>query len=101
VVRHVALFRWKPETSAEAGSKGEAALHRLPATIPCIKSYRFGRDLGVQDGNADFALVADFTDQDGLTTYANHPDHQAVIQDLIRPILAQREAIQYVIDHVD
>ena len=31
--------------------------------------------------------------------YANHPDHQAVIQNLIRPILAQREAIQYVIDH--
>ena len=101
MVRHVALFRWKPETTAEDVSKVEAALHRLPATIPCIKSYRFGRDLGVQDGNADFALVADFTDQDGLTTYANHPDHQAVIQDLIRPILAQREAIQYVIDHVD
>jgi hypothetical protein len=34
----------------------------------------------VRDGNADFALVADFT---------------------IRPIMAQREAIQYVIDHAD
>ena len=101
MLRHVALFRWKPETTAEDVSKLEAALHRLPATIPCIKSYRFGRDLGVQDGNADFALVADFTDQEGLTTYANHPDHQAVIQELIGPILAQREAIQYVIDHSD
>jgi stress responsive alpha/beta barrel protein len=81
VLRHVALFRWKPEATAEDVS--------------------FGRDLGVQDGNADFALVADFTDQEGLATYANHPDHQAVIQNLIRPILAQREAIQYVIDHSD
>ena len=26
---------------------------------------------------------------------------QAVLQNLIRPILAQREAIQYVIDHAD
>ena len=70
MVRHVALFRWKPETTAEDVSKVEAALHRLPATIPCIKSYRFGRDLGVQDGNADFALVADFTDQDGFLVAA-------------------------------
>jgi hypothetical protein len=84
VLRHVALFGWKPETTAADASKVEA-----------------GRDLGVQDGNADFALVADFTDQEGLVTYANHPDHQAVIHNLIRPILAQREAIQYVIDHSD
>ncbi|HVS07048.1 MAG TPA: Dabb family protein [Candidatus Dormibacteraeota bacterium] len=101
MLRHVALFRWKPETTAEDVSKVEAALHQLPAKIPCIQSYRYGRDLGVQSGNADFALVADFSDQEGLQTYANHPDHQAVIQNLIRPILAQREAIQYVIDHSD
>ena len=101
MLRHVALFRWKPEATAEDISKIEAALHELPAKIPCIQSYRFGRDLGVQDRNADFALVADFSDEEGLTTYANHPDHRAVIQDLIRPILAQREAIQYVIDHSD
>ena len=101
MLRHVALFRWKPETTAEDVSKVEAALHQLPAKIPSIQAYRYGRDLGVQDGNADFALVADFTDQEGLLTYANHPDHQAVIQNLIRPILARREAIQYVIDHSD
>jgi hypothetical protein len=101
VLRHIALFRWKSEATAEDVSNIETALHQLPAKIPSIRSYRFGRDLGVQDGNADFALVADFADQEGLLTYANHPDHQAVIQNLIRPILAQRESIQYVIDHSD
>lgn len=101
MLRHVALFRWKPETTAADVSKVEAALHQLPSKIPCILAYRFGRDVGAQDGNADFALVADFPDQEGLATYANHPDHQAVLQNLIRPILAQRDAIQYVIDHSD
>ena len=101
MLRHVALFHWKPEATAEDVSKIEAALHQLPDKIPCIQSYRFGRDLGVQDGNADFALVADFVDEEGLRTYATHPDHQAVIRDLIRPIMASREAIQYVIDHTD
>jgi Stress responsive A/B Barrel Domain len=101
MLRHVALFRWKPEATPEDVSKVEAALRQLPAKIPCIQSYRFGRDIGIQDGNADFALVADFVDEDGLETYANHPDHQDVIKTLIRPIMAQRDAIQYVIDHID
>jgi stress responsive alpha/beta barrel protein len=101
VLRHIALFRWKPEATAEDVSKVEAALRQLPSKIPCILSYRFGRDLGVQDGNADFALVADFIDQEGLATYANHPDHRAVLQRLIQPITAQRHAIQYVIEHSD
>jgi len=52
MLRHVALFRWRPETTS-----------------------------AVQAGNADFALVAD-----------------AVLPNLIRPIMAQREAIQLVID---
>src|SRR5438105_14147738 len=101
MVRHVALFRWKPETSEEDVSRLEAALRQLRQKIPCIQAYRFGRDLGVQDGNADFGLVADFSDEDGLRTYADHPDHQAVIASLIRPITERREAIQYVIDHND
>jgi hypothetical protein len=99
MVRHVALFRWKPETTPEDVSRIEAALRKLPEKIPCIQSYRFGRDLGVQDGNADFALVADFADEAGLHTYGTHPDHLAVIAELIRPITERRDAIQYVIDH--
>lgn len=98
MVRHVALFSWKPETTPADVSKVEEALHQLPTKIACIQSYRFGRDLGVQEGNADFALVADFVDEDALKTYANHPDHQEVLKTLIRPITQQRVAIQYVID---
>ena len=101
MLRHVALFRWKPQATAADVSKVEAALRRLPAKISCIQSYRFGRDLGVQEGNADFALVADFIDAEGLKTYSNHPDHVEVVKSLIRPIVAKREAIQYVIEHTD
>jgi hypothetical protein len=98
VVRHVALFHWTPETTEAAVSRVEEALHQLPTRIACIQAYRFGRDLGLQNGNADFAIVADFVDEEALGIYANHPDHQAVLTKLIRPITANRAAIQYVID---
>ena len=40
-------------------------------------------------------VVADFDDVDGYLVYRDHPDHQAVIQELIRPILAARAAVQH------
>ncbi|GAC1479568.1 MAG: hypothetical protein PVSMB9_03330 [Candidatus Dormibacteria bacterium] len=98
MIRHVALFTWKTGTTAADVSRVEEALHQLPTRIACIQSYRFGRDLGVQDGNADFALVADFVDEEALGVYANHPDHLDVITRLVRPITERRTAIQYVID---
>ena len=101
MLRHVVLFRWKPDTTDAQVSGVEAALHALPDRIPCIQSYRYGRDLAIQDGNADFALVADFIDHDGLATYANHPEHQAVLREQIRPIMQSREAVQYVIEDRD
>jgi hypothetical protein len=101
MLRHVALFRWKPEVSAADVSLIEEGLRTLPSQIPSIQSYRFGRDLGIQDGNADFAVVADFVDEQGLRTYSEHPAHVAVLTERIRPVLARREAIQYVIEDSD
>ena len=101
MLRHVALFRWKPETTAADVVRVEEGLRGLPSQIPSIVSYRFGRDLGIQDGNADFAVVADFADQAGLRTYWEHPAHVAVLTERIRPLLAGREAIQYAIEERD
>ena len=42
-------------------------------------------------------MVADFDDADGYRVYRDHPAHVAVIAERIRPILAGRAAVQYVI----
>lgn len=101
MVRHVALFHWKQGTTAADVSRVEEGLRPLPSQIPCIRSYRFGRDLGLQEGNADFAVVADFDDEAALRTYAQHPVHVAVINERIRPLVRSREAVQYVIEDSD
>ncbi len=101
MLRHVALFRWKPEATAENIARLEHGLSGLPAKIPAINAYHFGRNLGIQQGNADFAVVADFADQAGFEAYTRDPVHQAVINERLRPILAHREAIQYIIDRTD
>jgi hypothetical protein len=73
------------------------ALAGLPARIPEIRDYRFGPDLGIDDGNHDYVVVADFESPEDYAVYRDHPAHRAVLADAIRPILASRAAAQYAI----
>ncbi|MGI5267527.1 Dabb family protein [Nonomuraea sp. CA-218870] len=95
MIRHVVLFTWSPEATEEQKAAVAAELSALPGQIPQIRSYAFGPDAGINTGNHDFAVVADFDDEDAYTAYRDHPAHQAVIADHIRPILASRAAVQY------
>jgi hypothetical protein len=102
VLRHVAVFRWVEGTPPGEVDAFAAALARLPAMIPSIRSYRFGPDarLGLS-ANGDFAVVADFDDGDGYVSYANHPAHQDVIVRLLRPMVAERLSVQFTFDPPD
>jgi hypothetical protein len=96
VVRHVAVFSWAPGTPSADVEAFATALAGLPAAIPEIREYRFGPDAGLGlSANGDFAVVADFDDDDGYRAYASHPAHQDVIARLLRPILASRLSVQF------
>ena len=93
--RHVVTLQWKPGTTLEHRAAIARALRALPNTIDVIRSYVVGEDAGVNAGNFDLVVVADFDDVDGYLEYRDHPDHQRVISDLIAPCLAARAAVQH------
>lgn len=93
--RHVVLLRWIPDATAEQRAAVESGLAELPSLIPELRSYVFGADAHVNEGNFDLAVVADFDDFDGYLVYRDHPDHVAVLTERIRPILAERAAVQH------
>jgi len=95
VFRHVVLLRWVPDATDDQRSAVESGLAPLPSLIPEIRSYVVGADAKVSEGNFDLAIVADFDDIDGYLVYRDHPDHVAVIAERIRPILAERSAVQH------
>ncbi|MFG1945598.1 Dabb family protein [Nonomuraea sp. NPDC048826] len=95
MIRHVVLFTWSAEATEEQKAAVAAELSELPGQIPQIRSYRFGPDAGINAGNYDFAVVADFDDEAGYVVYRDHPAHQAVIADHIKPILGTRAAVQF------
>ena len=95
MIRHVVLFRWTPEATAEQKRRVAEELSRLPALVPSLRDYRLGANLGLNPGNFDFAVAADFDDADGYLAYRDHPEHRAIVAEFIRPIVGERAAVQY------
>lgn len=95
MIRHVVLFRFTPGTTPADINAIVEGLSGLPRAIPEIVDYRLGRDLAVNDGNADFAVVADFADADDYLAYRDHPLHRGLLAERIAPHVEARMAVQF------
>jgi hypothetical protein len=93
--RHVVMFKWNDDVDAAHVTATGAALDALVATIPEVGDYRHGPDLGLADGNYDYAIVGEYASIDDYVTYRDHPDHQQVIADFITGRVSARAAVQY------
>lgn len=94
--RHIVLLTLRPDATVEDRDAIVDGLRALPATVGSLRSYEVGVDLGLAGDNATIAVVADFDDREGWEAYRDHPDHVAVIEERIRPVLASRMASQFV-----
>ena len=80
MIRHVAVFRFVPEFTAEQREHWMSLLRALPAHIPSVRSMTVGTDVGGGESSHELAIVADFDDLDGLDAYNRHPAHAEVLR---------------------
>jgi hypothetical protein len=95
MIRHVALFRWKPEASEEQKSRAAAEVDKLPSLVPSVLGFAAGADIGVNEGNFEFAVTADFEDERGYLAYRDDPGHREIVARYIVPIAAERASVQF------
>jgi hypothetical protein len=95
MIRHVVLFTWTEEATDEQKTTVAKELSGLPAVIPQIRTLTLGADAGINQGNHDFAVVADFENEADYLVYRDDAQHQEIIAKHIRPIMASRAAIQF------
>ncbi|MDQ1507523.1 MAG: hypothetical protein QOD57_5250 [Actinomycetota bacterium] len=95
MLRHVVMVRLTQEMTDAQKEGLRAGLGRLPEVIPEIRSFRFGEDAGLNEGNFDFVVTADFDDADGYLTYRDHPDHKQLVAELMGPFVTKRAAVQF------
>ncbi|MFI0350808.1 Dabb family protein [Actinomadura sp. 9N407] len=93
MLRHIILLRWSPDTTPDQKKAAEAGFHALPAAITEIRALTCGADLGL-GGTYDYAAALDFDDVAGWRAYQAHPAHRAFVDGVLKPVLAERAAVQ-------
>ena len=95
MIRHIVLFRWSDEATDAQKKRATDEIATLPTLVPSVRAFACGWDVGINQGNYDFAATADFEDAAGYVAYRDNPDHRAMVDEHIVPIAAERAAIQF------
>ena len=96
MIIHVVAFRWKPGIPDGHVASVKAQLMEFAASLPEVRSYRCGSDVGASDmANFDFAIVAEFDSVDDWRVYDKHPRHEEIRCGVVRPWIEARAAVQY------
>lgn len=97
LLRHVVLFKFKDEASAEDVNKLNDAFNALPEAIPAIKDFEWGINDSPENFHQDFThcyLVTFDSEEARDSIYTPHPQHQAFVASL-QPHLEKVFVVDY------
>ena len=80
MIRHVAVFKWKPGFPEKELQEWMNRLRALPGQIDELLSLTVGTDVVHGGRSWDAAVVADVDGIEGLTRYNENPEHQAILK---------------------
>jgi len=95
MIEHIVLFRWNNATTEEAIENVLTELRGLKNKIPGIVDLSCGANFCDRAKGYTHGLVVRFTNRAALEAYGPHPEHQRVVQNLIKPISADILALDY------
>lgn len=91
MIRHIAMWKFRPGTEAEQERFLEG-LRGLQGVIPQLRASQVARSVGAD--NYDAVLVSEFDSLEDLETYKQDPRHVAVSA-LCKSIRTDRVAVDY------
>lgn len=80
MIRHVAVFKWKPNFPASDLKEWMDRLRALPEQIEELRSLNVGTDVLQGSRSWDAAVIADLDDIAALSTYTHNAEHQAILK---------------------
>ena len=97
MIQHIVLLKLKPDATAEQKAALLDGLIALKEKIPGIESISGGDDNSPEgkQHRFDWGFVMTFADADARDVYLPHPDHKALGQELLRPIVDDVLVLDY------
>jgi hypothetical protein len=96
VLRHVVLFKFKPDATQDQIRGIEQAFAKLQEQIDTIEDFEWGTDNSPEMLSQGFThcFFVTFKDEEGRAKYLPHPAHQAFVAQ-IKPILEEALVVDY------
>lgn len=96
MIRNVVVGRLRPGVDVSAVAPALAAVAAL--SVPGRTGSHVGTDLGLRDGSWDFAITADFADEESYRAYDADPEHNRIRTELFGPYCSDFARVQFTID---
>jgi len=80
MIRHVVLFKLKPNVSREERDRWIERSRLAHTRIASIRAFSIGPDLMGLPRSYDVAVVVDFDSLGDVRDYAEHPEHLPVVE---------------------
>lgn len=93
---HIVAFRFKPDATPAQIARLSADLGDLASRLDGLISYAWGTDLGLREGNDDFAVAAVFDNEESLTAYLAHPLHLRIVSEHVTALVDEKHSAQFV-----
>jgi hypothetical protein len=96
MIRHVVMFKFKPEINAELRTEFMQLLSKLAQDIEVIHTLEIGQNFTQSPRAADILLTVDVEDEAALAEYADHPLHQPV-KKMAADICSESRIVDYIL----
>ena len=96
MIEHLVLFKFKESTTEDSKNNMLEKLLNLKNEIKEIREISCGENFTDRSKGFEFGLRVLFDSKDDLNTYAVHPAHVAVVEEIIKPIISDIIALDYV-----
>ena len=95
MVEHLVMFKFKAEIGEVAIERAAAGLRALKDKVPGIIHITAGQNFTTRGQGHQLGLVVRLKDKTTLESYSAHPEHRAVVDQLIKPFTDNIIAIDY------
>jgi len=82
MIKHIVSWEFSEENKTANLQRMKKRLEELPALISEIEEYEVGLNFKVSELAMDMVLISAFADKSAFRAYAEHPQHQQVVQEL-------------------
>lgn len=95
MIRHIVLMQWSEPLDDDKVQIINDGLGILFDEMPGVRGFSVGPDLSIFKGNADYAIVVDFSTEKDFKNYVFHPDHLKFMKEVTNPLLASFQSLQF------